>query len=585
VSERAAVGPSRRTWLLGAVIAVTLGVLRGTEQVVLSDAYAHPWLIVSAMSLASAVWLPVPSIIERVLRSPLTIRRRWLTLSVLAIVAAIVEPAWFFLVLARVANWRPPGASWISGALRLDTNLLIFAAIAGWLWLRELDERRAAAAERASLLRARASAAELDVLTMQLQPHFLFNTLNLVSQLAFESTAQARRAMANLRRLLEESVAPDRPATVTLRDELRFLEAYLDLQRDRFGARLAANVVADVDLLDARVPRMLLQPIVENAIRHGIAPRKAGGVVTVRVRRASPARVAIEVTDDGVGLQGDEVREGIGLTNARHRLDQLYPGASTIELSTREHGGTATRVDFPLDTCARTEMVSSGVQDDMANDVLLEPTRTGGATRRIVPIVLGWALVAALWTELEAIVPMAMGRPVPWGRLFSENIVNATVWIALTPFTLRAAGMLAARPRVGRIGAHVIGAMVFAAAHLVLTAEVMRTLLHSPEARVRAFQTSWAIWDLIAYAVLVAIGESIAARVKLREERADAARAVARLSAARVELLRMHLQPSFLLSAIDEVDRSIDDPVRCESTITHLGDALRTLLENSRAVA
>jgi signal transduction histidine kinase len=575
----------RSAWLLGAVVAVVLGALRGAEQVFVRGAYAHPWLIVSVMSLASVIWLPVPALVERVLRADMTTRARWAILGMTGIVTSIVEPIWFFAVLARFAQWRPPGAYWINGALRLDTNLLIVAAITGWLWLREIGRRRETAADRASALRARASAAELDVLTMQLQPHFLFNTLNLVSQLAFESTARARRAIGNLRRLLEESVAPDRPATVTLGDELRFLDAYLDLQRDRFGARLDASVAADTDLLDARVPRMLLQPIVENAIRHGIAPRKSGGAVVVRARRAAGARVSIEITDDGVGLRGDDVREGMGLTNARHRLEQLYPGATLIALSARAGdvadggvGGATSRVEFPLVTQPPTPTASSRVDDDVTDATAIDPANRTPARVRLTVMVLGWALVAAVWTELEAIVPMARNRPVPWVHLLSQNFLNVAVWIALTPLTLTLADRLSSRRRSGRIAAHAVGAFIFAAIHLAATSALFRGVLHADSEMIRGFQTSWAVWDLIAYAVLVAIGESIAARAKLHEQRAEAARAAARLAAARVALLRLNLQPSLLLSAIDAVDAAIDDPVRCESTITRLGDALRILL-------
>jgi LytS/YehU family sensor histidine kinase len=566
-------------WVLGAVVASVLGALRGAEQVVIDHAYAYPWRVVWAMSLASVVWLPVPVVVRRVLRSGMRARATWLSLGALALASAIVEPIWFFAVLWRVARWRPPGAYWISAALRLDTNLLIFAAIAGWLWLRVIGERREAAAERAASLRSRASAAELDVLTMQLQPHFLFNTLNLVSQLAFESTTRARRAMSNLRRLLEESVAPNRPATITLGEELRFLDAYLDLQRDRFADRLDARVVADVDLLATRVPRMLLQPIVENAIRHGLAPRKSGGAVVVRVRRAPGERVSIDVADDGVGLPDGQLHDGMGLANVRHRLEQLFPSATMIDVAARTGGGTTTRLEFPLDTQRATEMTPASVEEEVMDDLPPEPTPAVGV--RAMVMVVGWALVAAMWTELEAIVPMAMGRAVPWARLLSENALNAGVWIALTPLTLRLADRLATRSRGGRIAAHAAGALVFATAHIVATSVLLRTVLHAGDVRVRSFQTSWAIWDLVAYAMLIAIGESIAVRARLREQRVESTRAVGRLAAARVALLRLHLQPSLLLSAIDAVDAAIDDPVRCESTITRLGDVLRILLATS----
>jgi LytS/YehU family sensor histidine kinase len=565
-------------------VCVALGALRGVVQATVRHALAHPAALIGTMIVASAIWIVVPPAIAAALSADRDARWRRRVLAALVLIVIVVEPLWFLGVLARIADWRPTGGYWINGALRLDTNLLLFAALAGWLWLGEMNARRVAAAERASRLRRRASGAELDVLTMQLQPHFLFNTLNLVSQLAFESAPRARRAIANLRSLLAESLGSERGATVTLGDELRFLEAYLDLQRDRFGPRLDARVVAEADLLDGRVPRMLLQPIVENAIRHGIAPRKSGGAVVVRVRRAPGARVSIDVTDDGVGLGAGPVREGLGLTNVRHRLEQLHPGEILLDVSARPSGGASTRLEFPLD--ARPEPAAIDATDDDTHAASDDVARDGrrdragpGAWGGVM--VLGWSLVAAIWTELEAVVPMAMGHSVPWAALFAKNFLNAVVWIALTPLSLRLTSLLADRGRAPRYAAHAAGALVFTTAHLVATAGLMRALLHASDADVRAVQNGWAIWDLIAYAMLVAIGETIAARRRLREQRVAAARAAGRIASARVALLRLRLQPALLLSAVDAVEAAIGDPVRCETIITHLGDVLRLLLSSS----
>ena len=575
--ERLQPGSYRAALKLGAVIALGLGVLRGAAQIVAQNAYTRPLSMVWLMALTSIIWLPTPLVVQRLLLAELRPRRRWLGLVAFAIVVSALEPVWFFGVLHLVANWHPRGAYWVNAALRLDTNLLTVGAVVGWLWLRQVHDRREAAAERAIVLRSRASSAELDVLTMQLQPHFLFNTLNLVSQLAYESTARARRAIANLRRLLEESVAPGRGATVTLREELRFLEAYLDLQRDRFGARLHARVVADVELLDARVPRMLLQPIVENAIRHGIAPRKSGGAVDVHVRRAPGGRVSIEVADDGIGLNRDDRREGMGLANVRHRLEQLYGGETTVALSERTGGGTTTRLEFPLDT--REAIDTSDTDGDATiGRTGDEPAGDTSAGLRALFIVVGWGLIAAIWSELEAIIPIASHRPVPWTALLSNNLLIAGVWVALTPLTLRLADRVAARRWSERLAAHAGGAITFVGVHLFATGLLMRLVIHADDAAVRDFRTSWAIWDVTAYFVLVAIGETMAARARLREQRDEASRAAERLAVARVALLRLHLQPSLLLSAIDAVDAAIGDPVRCETTITRLGDVLRSLL-------
>ncbi|HEY4303184.1 MAG TPA: histidine kinase [Gemmatimonadaceae bacterium] len=569
----------RATLALGAGVAVGLGVLRGVAQVVSQKAYAHPLRMVAVMAATSAIWLVVPLIADRILHAPIGRVARWIVLGTFALLFSAVEPYWFFGALARVANWRGGPVYWVNSLLRLDTNLLIFGAIVGWLWLREFNRRRVLAAERAASLRVRASDAELDVLTMQLQPHFLFNTLNLVSQLAYENTTRARRAIANLRKLLTESVASAGSATVTLAEELRLLDAYLELQRDRFGDRLDARVVADVELLDARVPRMLLQPIVENAIRHGIAPRKSGGSVQVRIRRGFGSRVSIDVTDDGVGLQGD-APEGMGLANVRHRLEQLYPGEARVELSARDGVGAMTRLDFPFDKRESSHAVDSNVDVD-SND-----TRDGGVYNvgrrlRASAMILGWLLIAAVWSEMEAVVAIVSRKPVPWGDIIGRYALNAVIWIALTPLALWLADRIAKKSVTWRLLAHLSGAVLFSAVHLWLWGALMRMMMHSTGGTVASSRNNWAIWDILAYVALVAIGETAAARVRLREQQIEASRESGRLASARISMLRLHLQPSLLLSAVDAVDASIGDPVRCETTITHLGDVLRMLLATS----
>jgi LytS/YehU family sensor histidine kinase len=150
---------------------------------------------------------------------------------------------------------------------------------------------------------------------------------------------------ALLRRTMDLGRTPD----VRLEAELDLLTLYLSLQKARFGDRLETSVTVDDGVRQARVPLLLLQPIVENAIRHGLARHVAAGRLEISARRAGN-ELAIDVTDDGPGVTDEQVREGIGLGNTRARLDALYPGASTLSLTNVAGGGARVSVRLPYRT-------------------------------------------------------------------------------------------------------------------------------------------------------------------------------------------------------------------------------------------
>jgi two-component system, LytTR family, sensor kinase len=179
--------------------------------------------------------------------------------------------------------------------------------------------------ERALRAEALAQRARLDALRYQLNPHFLFNALNAVSTLVLDRRAgDAVRMLARLADFLRATLdgAGDE---VSLADELVLVRGYLEIERVRFGDRLDAEVGAAPDALSARVPALVLQPLVENAVRHAVAPRETGGRVRVDARRAG-RMLRLTVTDDGPGLppDGPAAGFGIGLANTRERLAQLY---------------------------------------------------------------------------------------------------------------------------------------------------------------------------------------------------------------------------------------------------------------------
>jgi two-component system LytT family sensor kinase len=207
---------------------------------------------------------------------------------------------------------------------------------------------------RASQLETQLVQAQLQVLKGQLQPHFLFNTLHAISSLMHRNTEAADEMMNRLGNLLRFSLESNGAQEVPLRQELEALRHYLDIEQVRLGDRLTVRIHADPSLADALVPHLVLQPLVENAIRHGINKRARGGRIEVCVESAG-GRLRVRVSDDGVGLTPDYA-EGVGLGNTRARLHQLYGSDHSFEYHTRPEGGLAVTLLLPL----RTEFHDTG---------------------------------------------------------------------------------------------------------------------------------------------------------------------------------------------------------------------------------
>ena len=204
---------------------------------------------------------------------------------------------------------------------------------------------------RASRLEAQLSQAQLQALKMQLQPHFLFNTLHSISALVHSDPEAADRMIARLGDFLRLTLENSGAQEVSLQKELEFLRCYLEIERVRFQDRLTTDMNVEAQALDARVPNLILQPIVENAIRHGIAPRSTRGHIESSAKRNNGS-LRIEVKDNGPGLpeapaRRGGVREGVGLANTRARLEQLYGPAHSFELANAPEGGLVVTLEIP----------------------------------------------------------------------------------------------------------------------------------------------------------------------------------------------------------------------------------------------
>jgi len=213
---------------------------------------------------------------------------------------------------------------------------------------RRLQEKELEAVE----LRRQLVEAQLAALRAQLQPHFLFNTLHTIGVFTRKDPEAANRILALVGDLLRRSLETVRTQEITLREELEFLKPYLEIQRTRFQDRLAVYVQVEEDVLDCIVPSLVLQPIVENAVRHGVETRAGEGTVHIRGWREGDDLV-LEVEDDGVGLpvvvgDGPPIREGMGLGNTRERISRLYGDRGELKIEPAPEQGVLATVRIPL---------------------------------------------------------------------------------------------------------------------------------------------------------------------------------------------------------------------------------------------
>jgi two-component system LytT family sensor kinase len=229
-------------------------------------------------------------------------------------------------------------------------NLLIYWVIVAvsfaFNYYRKYRERELRAVE----LEKQLAQAKLQALQMQLNPHFLFNTLHSISSLMHQDTEAADRMIVRLSDLLRAALESSNTQEVTLREELEILQRYLEIEQIRFGNRLTVKLEIAPDTLDAQVPNLMLQPLVENAIRHGIEPHIKPGRIELRAQRAAGA-ITLEVCDNGGGLQKDEpAEEGVGLSNTRARLRTLYGENHSFDLCDAPGGGMLVRLTIPFRT-------------------------------------------------------------------------------------------------------------------------------------------------------------------------------------------------------------------------------------------
>ena len=217
--------------------------------------------------------------------------------------------------------------------------LIILVIVQSVIYFKQVRERE-----------MRLQQAELQSLKTQLHPHFLFNTLNAVSSLVASRPKAAQTTIAQLSDLLRLSLKDNRTQEIPLKDELDFLRKYVQIQQTLLQERLAVEWNIQPDALDALVPSLILQPLIENSIRHGIAPKEAGGCIRISAERQN-GMLALNLTDNGLGLSAGENSKsgnGIGLTNTQTRLQYLYGDAHEFVLSESATGGVTVKIKIPF---------------------------------------------------------------------------------------------------------------------------------------------------------------------------------------------------------------------------------------------
>lgn len=292
--------------------------------------------------------------------------RRVLLLLVIGVGVAILM--YFLLTLARELIFDPPPlrhggmrgegpppfrpAREILG-FRFVPQLLFYFAILTAGFAREYFLRDRERQAHGIQLQAQLAEAKLDALRMQINPHFLFNTLHAISAMVARNPAGVRKMIARLSELLRYTTDAHARDEVSLREELDFLGRYLEIMEIRFQGRLIIDRQIDPATLDALVPNLILQPIVENALEHGVSRKKGEGRVEITSGRVEN-RLVLTVRDNGPGVRG-EPESGVGLANTRARLTQLYGSRGTLRLTSGAEGGTTAEISLPLHTIGGTE--------------------------------------------------------------------------------------------------------------------------------------------------------------------------------------------------------------------------------------
>jgi signal transduction histidine kinase len=347
--------PSWQIWVAGAVVLLVVQATSlAQHQLVVARDPLTPWLLLHQLMFWFSWYAVAPLVFVIARRFPLdrpTIPR---------ILAHVIAAPLLFVtaaLLRTVARWPlfgPPRDTFGEAIQFAFTSslvifLLLYVVTVLLYYAVEYYQAYHSRELRASQLETMVVRAQLDALRNQLQPHFLFNTLHAISALMAKDVTAARRMMTRFSDILRLALDEPDQHEVRLSQELQFIDQYLDLQRMRFGDRLEVELDIAPSTLECFVPRLILQPLVENALTHGIGARAAAGRLRIASEAASGG-VRLAVEDDGPGLgsaREEQLREGVGLRNTRARLQHLYGSRASLELTDVPGGGLCVSLTIP----------------------------------------------------------------------------------------------------------------------------------------------------------------------------------------------------------------------------------------------
>lgn len=496
------------------------------------------------------------------------------------------------LSLQYIAGNAPATPFIVTLIFFLDYDALCYLAILVVVDALVARDAALAGERRASRLEGLLTRARLEYLEAQLQPHFLFNALGAVSELAYEAPATAVRVLRQLALIFRTTLSA-RPGEVTLGEELVAIEPYLDIQRLRFPDWLRIDYDVGGDTLDCLVPRFVLQPLVENAIRHGLTGRVAAGCIEIS-SKLMDGRLVLRVADNGVGLRQVVARSGygIGLTNVRDRLTTLYGPGDQLRLFDAPGGGAVAEVALPV---RRSTDVSPSAATPLLED-LVESSSPNGAPRsvdiisprgplRTAAVRTGiWVVCGLLWTmqnyaylrirdRLGSNTLLSLGR---------HDVSAALLWALITPIIFATISRFPIiRKRVAsRLPFYIVGTASLAILHAAIVSR-----LFTPGAGFWSVSnTTSFVLNFLILTILVCIGHRRQLVEWMRERERTASMLTTELQSARERATRMQAIPPVVLSALDRVIGAVSvtpSPRRTEQLLARLGDYLRVAIECS----
>lgn len=360
----------RLTRALFAVVWLVPGTVAGIQVAIARDGVGQPSSLARALIWQWLAWLLwafwAQAILWLVARVPINTRRLGNWLAVHCVAMAIVCGA-NTLAIAGLDSFfsgtAMPYWSVVRGVVMriLDFQIVLYWAVLGAAYMVEYVKRYRERDRAAYELEQKLAQTQLDALRMQLNPHFLFNALNSVAELMEMDVREAQRTLTRVSDLLRLSLRSAASSTIPLWQEIELVELYLQIARVRYGKGLDVDVDLDPSAVDLNVPSFLLQPLVENALKHGLAPGQFDQTIRISARREGKS-LALVVIDNGSGLDGQITASGrflaarpsvdglgIGLTNTRSRLTMMYGDRYAFRMNNQANGGCRVEVRIPLD--------------------------------------------------------------------------------------------------------------------------------------------------------------------------------------------------------------------------------------------